>query len=300
MSVRKYVTSKYQPQHQWQFTSATRDNTSNGDMSRRRVPLFFKKKRKQYKHLHGEKKKKVSQMVWMRTVITYLVDGQSTIEQREGEKIGNEISKSRKREREKKNRTEAWGGKKRTKIKQIQREKTQVMRADRERDAQRDSLSCVRAAFQFSFKLLFFFFSLSFALDLSVSRRRVVPATLSRFPSLSSVSRVPAARIHRGTDEEEEQGTYKRGRKANEKWLFFFCFFFNSRPTSVFLRLAWQTEGFILLIYVPHSLIRSHSCLNMNNAERRRWEKAADDNLLLMSAGFYLHMSFTPRFSLGL
>lgn len=43
----------------------------------------------------------------MRTVITYLVDGQSTIEQREGEKIGNEISKSRKREREKKNRTEA-------------------------------------------------------------------------------------------------------------------------------------------------------------------------------------------------
>lgn len=190
--------------------------------------------------------------------------------------------------------------KKKTKIKQIQREKTQVMRADRERDAQRDSLSCVRAAFQFSFKLLFFFFSLSFALDLSVSRRRVVPATLSRFPSLSSVSRVPAARIHRGTDEEEEQGTYKRGRKANEKWLFFFCFFFNSRPTSVFLRLAWQTEGFILLIYVPHSLIRSHSCLNMNNAERRRWEKAADDNLLLMSAGFYLHMSFTPRFSLGL
>lgn len=152
----------------------------------------------------------------------------------------------------------------------------------------------------FSFKLLFFFFSLSFALDLSVSRRRVVPATLSRFPSLSSVSRVPAARIHRGTDEEEEQGTYKRGRKANEKWLFFFCFFFNSRPTSVFLRLAWQTEGFILLIYVPHSLIRSHSCLNMNNAERRRWEKAADDNLLLMSAGFYLHMSFTPRFSLEL
>lgn len=239
-------------------------------------------------------------MVWMRTVITYLVDGQSTREQREGEKIGNEISKSRKREREKKNRTEAWGGKKKTKIKQIQREKTQVMRADRERDAQRDSLSCVRAAFQFSFKLLFFFLSLSFALDLSVSRRRVVPATLSRFPSLSSVSRVPAASIHRGTDEEEEQGTYKRGRKANEKWLFFFCFFFNSRPTSVFLRLAWQTEGFILLIYVPHSLIRSHSCLNMNNAERRRWEKAADDNLLLMSAGFYLHMSFTPRFSLGL
>lgn len=57
MSVRKYVTSKYQPQRQWQFTSATRDNTSNGDMSRRRVPLFFKKKRKQYKHLHGEKKK---------------------------------------------------------------------------------------------------------------------------------------------------------------------------------------------------------------------------------------------------
>lgn len=107
--------------------------------------------------------------------------------------------------------------KKKTKIKQIQREKTQVMRADRERDAQRDSLSCVRAAFQFSFKLLFFFLSLSFALDLSVSRRRVVPATLSRFPSLSSVSRVPAARIHGGTDEEEEQGTYKRGRKANEK-----------------------------------------------------------------------------------
>lgn len=100
MSVRKDVTSKYQPQHQWQFTSATRDNTSNSDMSRRRVPLFFKKKRKQYKHLHGEKKKKVSQMVWMRTVITYLVDGQSTREQREGEKIGNEISKSRKRERE--------------------------------------------------------------------------------------------------------------------------------------------------------------------------------------------------------
>ena len=225
--VRPSVTSKYQPQHQWQFTSAIQDNTSNSNMLRRWVPLFFKKRRTQYKHLHGGKK--VSQMVWMRTVITYLVDGQSTREQREGEKIGNEISKSRKRERDrerererekKQNRSMRW--KKKTKIKQIQREKTQVMRADRERDAQRDSLSSVRAAFQFLFKLLFFFPSFSFTLDLSVSRRRVVPATLSRFTSLSSVSRVPVARIHRGTDKEEEQRTYKRGRKANEKWLFFF------------------------------------------------------------------------------
>lgn len=53
----------------------------------------------------------------MRTVITYLVAGQSEREHRERKKMGNEISKSRK-----KNRAKARGREK-TKIKQIQREK---------------------------------------------------------------------------------------------------------------------------------------------------------------------------------
>lgn len=70
--------------------------------------------------------------------------------------MGNEISKSGK-----KNRGKARGRKKKTKIKQTQREKntTKEIKTDRKRYmAQRDSLSCVPAAFQFPFKLLYFFF----------------------------------------------------------------------------------------------------------------------------------------------
>lgn len=54
--------------------------------------------------------RKVSQMVWMRTVITYLVAGLSERGQRERKKMGNEISKSGK-----KNRGKARGRKKRQK-----------------------------------------------------------------------------------------------------------------------------------------------------------------------------------------
>lgn len=144
------------------------------------------------------------------------------------------------------------------------------------------------------------FFSLSLSLLISPSLADVSSLRLSHV-SLhyqASLACQPRESIAAQTRRRSKEHIKEEGRQMRSDW--FFLFFFNSRPTSVFLRLAWQTEGFILLIYVPHSLIRSHSCLNMNNAERRRWEKAADDNLLLMSAGFYLHMSFTPRFSLGL
>lgn len=107
MSVRKYVTSKYQPQHQWQFTSATRDSTSDGDMSRRRVPLFFKKKRKQYKHLHGEKKKNLPDGVNEDSdhLFSRWAEYERAERGRENRKWDKQVKKEREREKKKQNRS---------------------------------------------------------------------------------------------------------------------------------------------------------------------------------------------------
>lgn len=78
---------------------------------------------------------------------------------------------------------------------------------------------------------------------------------------------------------------------------------FLTLPDFALYQAGMADRGFILLIYVPHSppqlpplsfLFKHEQC------RTKTMRKTAEDNLLLMSAGFYLHMSFTPRFFLGL
>lgn len=138
-------------------------------------------------------------------------------ESREREKnMRNEISKSGKKNRAKER------GRKKTRIKQIQREKntTKEIKTDRKRYmAQRDSLSCVPAAFQFPFKLLYFFLLLQglISLSLSVSQRLSVPVNIS-LPFTLIIKHLSFAtpKIHLSTDRRRN-----REMKANNKRLFF-------------------------------------------------------------------------------
>lgn len=96
--------------------------------------------------------RKASQMVWMRTVITYLVVGQSEREWREKGKSDKQVKKEKqrqsKRQKKGRNKTDTKGE---NTMKEIKTDRKRYM-------AQLDTLSCVPAAFQFPFKLLYFFF----------------------------------------------------------------------------------------------------------------------------------------------
>lgn len=115
------------------------------------------------------------------------------------------------------------------------------------------------------------FFSLSLSLLISPSLADVSSLRLSHVSLHYQASLVcqPRESIAAQTRRRSKEHIKEEGRQMRSD-CFFFVFFLTLVRLRYFLDWHDRQRGFILLIYVPHSLIRSHSCLNMNNAERRR------------------------------
>lgn len=239
MSVRKYVTSKYQPQHQWQFTSATRDNTSNGDMSRRRVPLFFKKKRKQYKHLHGEKKKSLPDGVNEDSdhLFSRWAEYERAERGRENRKWDKQVKKEREREKKKQNRSMRRKKKDKNKT-DTKRENTSYESRQRERCTA--WLPLMRSSsFPVFHSSCYSFFSLSLSLLISPSLADVSSLRLSHVSLHYQASLVcqPRESIAAQTRRRSKEHIKEEGRQMRSD-----CFFFVFFLTLVRLRyfLDWH------------------------------------------------------------
>ena len=157
-------------------------------------------------------------MVWMRTVITYLEDGQSTREQSERGRENRKWDKQVKKEKKKKqNRSKRR--KKKTKIKQIQERKHKLWK---QTESEMHSVTLSHAfeqisSFHSSCYIYFFFHSWSLRLSQTCCPCK---SNVSLHYQVSLVCQ-PRESITAQTRRRSKKEKNRRERKANEKWLFF-------------------------------------------------------------------------------